>query len=385
MTRKNDDTRYLLQRGGTWYLRIKVNGKPVVQTLRTGSLEKARQLRDERVPELTARMDEKARLKSIQRQLVGIEQEERMEMESPLRGPLMVDAFAIFEKDPDRRHCSKYQMDAHRRHWRDFVAWMLKHHPEVQYCRQVTREICREWATEKLADSRATNTYNRHISTVRYVFTALNGVDEQIHNPMERIHKRVDVDCVSKEPFTEEELRAIFRSQDTEFCLLSAIGLYTTLRLGSARTLTWEMIDDDLSYVHAIHEKTGASATQKICAELREWLETVPKDMRHGYVCPRFAARTKANACCIVKDCLQRCGIQTQRQMEGLNGKMRTVCVKGFHSFRHTGITLALQHGATVAQVKKLAGHASERMQERYTHLTADDAGAASAKIGRFW
>ena len=391
MTRKNDDTRYLLQRGGTWYLRIKVNGKPMVQTLRTGSLEKARQLRDERIPELTARMDEKARLKSIQRQLAGIEQEERMELESPLRGPLMVDAFAIFEKDPDRRHCSKVQMAAHRRHWRDFMAWMLKHHPEVQYCRQVTREICREWAAEKLADSRATNTYNRHISTVRYVFTALNGVDEQIKNPMERIHKRVDVDCVSKEIFTEEELQAIFKSPEKEFCLLSAIGLYTTLRLGRARTLTWEMIDPDLSYIHANHGKPradgkpGAEATQKICDELREWLETIPLEKRHGYVCPRFAARTKANACCIVKDCLQRCGIQTQRQINGLNGQIRTACVKGFHSFRHTGITLALQHGATVAQVKKLAGHASERMQERYTHLSADDAGAASAKIGKFW
>lgn len=385
MTRKNDDTRYLFLRGETWYLRIKINGKLLIQTLRTSSVEKARELRDQRVPELTTRMDEKARLKSIQRQLAGIELEEKEERESPLRGPLLVDAFTYFEKDPDRRHCSKYQMDAHRRHWRDFIAWMLKHHPEVQYGRQVTREICREWAAEKLKEARATNTYNRHISTVRYVFTSLNGIDEQIHNPMERIHKRVDYDCVSKEPFTPDELRAVFKSMNHEFRLLAAVGLYTTLRLGSARMLTWEMFDKDLSYVHAIHEKTGADATQKVCAELREWLESVPPEKRHGFLCPSFASRTKSYACCIVKDCLQKCGIQTQRQMEGLNGKIRTVCVKGFHSFRHTAITMALQHGATVAQVKRLAGHASERMQERYTHLTADDAGAASAVIGKFW
>ena len=108
MARKNDDTRYLFLRGETWYLRIKINGKLLIQTLRTSSVEKARELRDQRVPELTTRMDEKARLKSIQRQLAGIELEEKEERESPLRGPLLVDAFTYFEKDPDRRHCSMY-------------------------------------------------------------------------------------------------------------------------------------------------------------------------------------------------------------------------------------------------------------------------------------
>ena len=63
----------------------------------------------------------------------------------------------------------------------------------------------------------------------------------------------------------------------------------------------------------------------------------------------------------------------------------RTACVKGFHSLRHTAITLSLQNGATVASVRRLAGHASERMQQRYTHLGADTAGQASDAIGAFW
>lgn len=33
---------------------------------------------------------------------------------------------------------------------------------------------------------------------------------------------------------------------------------------------------------------------------------------------------------------------------------------------------------------RRLSGHSSERIQRRYTHLDADDAGEAAAKIGTF-
>ena len=82
---------------------------------------------------------------------------------------------------------------------------------------------------------------------------------------------------------------------------------------------------------------------------------------------------------------LQELGIVTQTTVVGESGLERTACVKGFHSLRHTAVTLSLQNGATVASVRRLAGHASERMQQRYTHLGADTAGQASDAIGVFW
>jgi len=35
--------------------------------------------------------------------------------------------------------------------------------------------------------------------------------------------------------------------------------------------------------------------------------------------------------------------------------------------------------------VRRLAGHATEAMQRRYTHLDADIAGDAADAIGKFW
>ena len=78
------------------------------------------------------------------------------------------------------------------------------------------------------------------------------------------------------------------------------------------------------------------------------------------------------------------CNIENASYPVGICAE-RTACVKGFHSLRHTAVTLSLQNGATVASVRRLAGHASERMQQRYTHLGADTAGQASDAIGVFW
>lgn len=61
----------------------------------------------------------------------------------------------------------------------------------------------------------------------------------------------------------------------------------------------------------------------------------------------------------------------------------RRVCVHGYHSFRHTGITRALRNGANPAGVKKLAGQSATATQERYTHMGMEDAGRAAALIGR--
>ena len=379
----NEDKKNLTLINGVWYFRLMVNGAAVKQSLHTSSLEKARRLRDEMRLSFLGRMSEKKRLEQVERQLAGIEAEEERERKSPLKGTLLIHAFKLFENDPSRIACKRQQMDNHRSNWTQFLKWLVSNHREIMYCRQVTRAICQEWAADLLKNVKAINTYNRHITSVRHVFTSLGGYDEELRNPMERIHQRKDTDCISREPFTDEELKAILTSTNKEFRMLAAVGLYTTLRLGSARKLAWEQFDDSLTYLTAIHDKTGADASQRIADELREILEEVPKAARHGLMFPTFAEKPKCNACQLVQNCLALCGIVTKKSVEGLNGKTRTVCIKGFHSFRHTAITRALRNGAGVAQVRRLAGHASETMQKRYTHMGADDAGEAAARIGR--
>ena len=309
-------------------------------------------------------------------------EEEEEERNSPCKGILLDDAFGKFERDPERR-CRARQLENHRSNWTKFLAWIKANYPQAVFCRQVTPGMAREWAAFFKKKARCINTFNKYLSTAHFVFDCMCQYDDGLRNPFANIHKQPETDAHGKEPFTVEELKAIFAFHDEEFKRLCAIGLYSTLRLGSARLLRWEQYDGDV--LHATHDKTGADATLRVPPELKYWLDRVPPAAREGYICPTYAVKQHANASQLIQANLQKLGIQTQRLIKCPNGQIRTACIKGFHSFRHTAITLALDNGANPAQVKRLAGHTTEMMQARYTHLDKDSAGQAASMIGRFW
>lgn len=380
-----EDTKNLILVGDTWYVRARVCGATVKQTLRTSSLPIAQARRDTILRGLRASGDEKALLTQVQRQLVGIASEESAEARRPDKGLLLSDAFARWEKDSARAHCDERQIENHRYNWGAFLTWLRQTHPELQYCRQLSTEVGREWTAHLYATLRSNNTYNKYVSSVRYVFRVLASYDPHIANPMAGVGKRAETDCVGKEPFTPKELRAIFACLDDEFRLLCAVGLYTTLRLGDAVKVRWDMFTPDLAYMDATHTKTGSDASMRTPAPLRELLSRVPERERKGVMFPSFCDKRRCHATSQIQRQLQALGIQTQKEVVGLNGQRRVACVRGFHSFRHTAITLALSHGKSSAQVRRWAGHATEAMQRRYTHLDADAAGDAGDAVGKFW
>lgn len=381
---KAKDTKNLYKRGKIYYLKVKKKGIVIDVSLNTSEVEEARTRRDQYISDLLKRETEKELLQGVKRRLSGIEAEEESERRDPQRGIKLEEAFEIFAKDPERRKCGETQMALHKSYWGKFLEWINAKHPDLTFCRQITQTIIREWAKDDYNSVKATNTYNKHRTTIHYVFEVLCAYDDFLTNPVAHTHGKPDkADRVIKEPFTEEELRKIFAYPEEEFCRLCAIGLYSTLRFSSARFLKWENYKGKI--LEATHDKTGADATQEIAEDLKYWLERVPPQERHGYICPSYAKRSKANAVHYFQTCLQSLGIQTQKIVKGLHGKMRKGTIKGFHSFRHTAVTLALKNGATPSQVQRLAGHKTLKMQAIYTHLGADDAGKAAKKIGRFW
>lgn len=380
-----DDTKNLQLIGNTWYIRARVKGATIKQTLRTSSLAVAQSRRDGILRALLAPLDERHLLQQVQRQLAGITAEEESAANRADKGLLLADAFARWERDPGRRQCSPRQADDHRCNWGRFIDWMQRRHPELKYCRQVSREVGREWAADMYSLARTTNTYNKWLTTVRCVFAIAGEYDDRIINPVGNVHAKRETDGVSKEPFDQDELRRIFASGDMSFRRLCAIGLYTTLRLSDAARLEWGAFSSDLKYLSAVHGKTGADASMRVPEPLREVLAEAPPAERVGPVLPEYANRGRSWLTQRVLRCLEAVGIQTRREVSGLNGLLRVACIKGFHSFRHTAITMALAAGKTSSQVRRLAGHATEAMQRRYTHLDADTAGDAADAIGKFW
>lgn len=376
----------LMLRHGMYYFRATVNGVYVCQSLRTDDLAEAIRRRDERLAMLGGgQMSDKTLLKSVERQLAGIEAEEKAKKEDPMQGALLSEAFRIWQRDPTRRVCKAAQVAIHQTNWRNFLGWLMKKHPDIQFARQLGRDIAMKWAADELEACRAVNTYNHHVTSVKTIFASLRKMDAFLGDPFEFIHVRSDKeDAQGKLPFTDQELTSIKNSPETEFVRLAKVGYYTTLRLEDAAKIRWGDFDSDLLYYYGIHTKTGADASHRINPKLRKMLVETPKDKRYGFVFPDFARLPESGLTVRFQAFLGRCGIQTQETVRGQNGKLRTACVRGFHSFRHSAITRALRNGAPPKKVERLSGHRSERMQNRYTHLDADDAGDAAEFIGEF-
>ena len=219
------DTKNLELRGGRWHLQVVINGVRIRKSLKTSDLEEARKRRDEKLAMLAGGADDKTMLKSVERQLAGIEAEEKAAKEDPLQGALLVKAFEIWKRDPSRRSCGENQAYIHDSNWRSFLKWLMAKHPDVQFARQLTRDVAMEWAADELESCRAVNTYNHHVNSVKTIFKSLRKMDEALLDPFEFVHVRSDAeDAQGKLPFTDEELEAIKKSPETEFVRLAKVG-----------------------------------------------------------------------------------------------------------------------------------------------------------------
>ena len=379
-----EDTKNLVNVGGTWYLRATVNGATIKQSLRTRNLKEAQKLRDASLASLRANADEKAMLKSVARQLAGIEAKEAALEKSDLKGLKICDLWKRHSSDPSV-NVGESMMRSRNSYWDRFVAWLRREHPEIQYCRQVKPSIGKEYSFFLASECNTSGTFNYAVSAIRQVFRTACDLDDDLSDPFSKVRPMKGDDEVVREPFTDAELRKMFASDDSEMAFLTAVGLYTTQRFGVARKLKWENFSGDLSMLVATHEKTGADGTMVVPSQLREWLEKTPVSERSGYLFPGMAEKLPAKASDTYREWLESMGIATRRKVKCRNGTTRIASIKGFHSLRHTAITFALRNGAKSKGVGRLAGHSTEQMQSRYTHLGAEDAGEASAMIGKFW
>lgn len=377
---QQEDTQNLMLVGGVWYLRAMVNGATIKQSLRTSNLAEARILRDARLAGLKSTKDEKTMLQSVRRQLDGITAEEERQRKEENLGELLSVMWRRYESSP-ARGAKAVVLQMHRHRWETFVAWLDNTHLLTLHSHQVTRQIAQEYADYLWSDCNfSASNYNRYIATARLVFSEAMDRDDDLNNPFARIKKAPERQN-RHEVFNDAELSVLFSDKDAEFVRFCAIGLYTTQRVGSAKNLKWEQFTDDLTRLYASHNKTDADGSLIVPQELREILERVPPPDRHGYLCPTYAAHKTAYVCTMFQRKLDALGIVSIGDKPERGS--RRVCVHGYHSFRHTGITRALRNGANPAGVKKLAGQSATATQERYTHMGMEDAGKAAALIGR--
>ncbi|MFC1453101.1 tyrosine-type recombinase/integrase [Verrucomicrobiota bacterium] len=400
---------------GSYYLTYYVDGERKTRALRDKdghaiTDRKAAEAERRRILAPFTTGDDVEKLKAVQAALGNAEAEHLQAVEEanpPLR---IKDAWQAYlrakVKRPDSGPATLRQYEGH---WTRFENWITEAHPEAVHLRDVTPEMAEEYA-ENLLGAVSGGRFNKHVRFLDLCFRVLAKPGRITLNPW-RNPKRNDGEGIprrdqqthNRRELTLAELtRVLDRADqvDADLAFLLYLGAATGLRLGDCATLQWGEVDLARKIIRRIPNKTakkGEPVKVGIPPALHKRLSAVKG--RTGYVLPRMQETYCTDATRItnvVRAHFLDCGIDVHAQGTGKRikrkadgspvrdkgsgravvedtGKPAVVDV-GFHSLRHTWVSMHAERGTSQAVIQDSVGHANPSMTKHYTHISEQTA-----------
>ena len=375
----------LLVRGKNYYVFWRVKGtdgktKAICRALRDENgaaittkpeAEKAKA----RLMEIVSKRNEVESLRSIQH-AIDDKQTEIDRLKDEQNPPLaLAQAWAAFLRSTERHDCGKSTLVSYESCWSRFETWAQREHPEAPLLRDITPDIAKEYLESMNHGTIAPRTFNAHLHFLRYFFRVLTTEARLTENVWKKAKSKADI-ILSRRELTVEELKKVCDAAQGELKLLFAIGLYTGLRLGDVATLKWSEVDLKRHQIRRVPNKTARRLPQAITIPIHPAIATMLADIPANerdtiYVLPQSANtylnRARSKLTKQIQKHFEDCGIKTTEERE-VGSRARVVV--GFHSLRHTFVSMAREAGAPLAVIEGLVGHHSVSLTRHYTHVS---------------
>lgn len=288
-------------------------------------------------------------------------------------------AWKYYLGSPQRPDAKDATLAQYEYQYERFVSWMGVHHQEIQFVAQVTRAIANEYVSDLRSKVRP-GTYNKHVNLLRLVFRIMNEDVEGAINPWEKI-THLKLDTYSRRAFSMKEIINIFLKAIGELKTLCILGFYTGLRLGDCCCLRWIEVDFDNNVIKRVVRKTGKLVVIPMKSELRAHLSSLQKGGE--YVSPKASEDYRRDSAAMTdqfQSLFRKCGIRLYQEGTGVKGKRAKVEV-GFHSLRHTFVTMCGENGVSQAAVQAIVGWGNPAMAKTYTHVGQESLRDAIKKL----
>jgi len=304
-------------------------------------------------------------------------------------------AWDVWLKNPKKRNPSASTMAAYRGRWDAFVQWLKKTHPKLTYLHEVTPAIAESYAAHVWEQQISPSTYNLHTGLLRGVFKVLKTQAGLRINVWEDL-PHMDLATNSRRELSADELAEVFKRAEGNLRYMFALGLYTGMRLGDVVNLRWTEVDLKSGYIE--HKPMKTRRKNKVVrlpihpvleAMLMELKKKAAKDEEHVF--PNEAARYAEDRSAISKVIqrhLKKCGIslykagtgraayeKAMKKYERAKSKKlpkpvyeRAVLEVGFHSLRHSFVSLCAANKVPQVAIMELVGHGSPAMTRLYSH-----------------
>lgn len=363
----------------SYYFRVMIDGVLYQKSTKTDNKKNAADYAAKEILKLKGNNIPEEHLKNLIESIEYLSEEEREKKRNECVKALLEysfvkirieDAFNQYREKPLNRIVGERTYTEYESRWNSFVEWLKLNFPEVEYLNEITTEIAEKYLISEWNKGIAERTYNDRIKKFRAMFNALKKQAGLIDNVWNTVSKKKE-NSLSKKMFTNEQLRNIFRVAEGELKILFLIGLYTGLRLGDVATLRWNEINFKDNLIVKTPLKTVSyqkSVEIPIHEVLKAALLNLRTDSDSEFVLPalqkRYAVRP-SNLTIIIQKTLNLAGINTLSERSGAT---RKTAVYGFHSFRHSFISICANSHIPMHVVMDMVGHNSEVIHKIYQH-----------------
>ena len=206
------------------------------------------------------------------------------------------------------------------------------------------------------------------IKTLRTIFNSARRQGMISTNPAEAVELPQNVNQVQRKVFTPAQVQMLLKetAEQPEWKTAVLLGYYGGLRLGDAVERNWQDVDFVEHRLTFKMRKTGAALEIPLHPVLEKHLEHLAGD-QGGPLCPALAAIPIGGRSGLSKQFLaimRRVGI-SQESVE--TGGQRQLSTLSFHSLRKTFNSALHNKGVSQEIRKKLTGHKSNAVNDRYT------------------
>jgi integrase len=234
---------------------------------------------------------------------------------------------------------------------------------------EVDEQLIEKYLIE-LSDKVVSQSYNLYLGVLKRIWKLFKDEGRYNSNVFEKFKFKKGDGSIRRE-FTVEELSRIFDAVkcDEELLCLFSVALYTGLRFSDCANLKWSEIDIIKRTISVIPIKTKRHSTKSVVIPIHDSLFSIlslrwESKGNNEYVMPNmFSGYNKGTLRIKIYRLFKKLGIKTY---DVINGKKKYIC--GFHSLRHTFVSMNLNSGLSPMLVQNMVGHHSLDMTRAYFH-----------------
>jgi integrase len=279
--------------------------------------------------------------------------------------------------------------------WKRFKNWATA--KDIKFLHEVSTANAEHYAADLWKSKVSASTYNQHIKFLRSLCTALEVEAGLIINPWARITSNKKSMQGGRRNLTMEELQTVLAKAEGDLRLMIIVGLFTGLRLADVVNLRVENIDHN-PYPPDTGPRPGFIVIRPRKTERVNKVVEVPlhqsvakllrdrkAETKEGFLFPKAqVAHAHGKLIPEIQAFFEGCGIKTTEDV-GEGHRRRARVLVGFHSLRHTFVSLCAKAGAPLHVVQKLVGHGNPMLtSDKYLHLDKEDKQAAINSLPSF-